>query len=363
MDIALAFVTLAFAVFSLMPLTRIEDWWVRAFDFPRLQVSSGLVLLIVLQLTLLDLSRPLTWFLLAVALGCLLYQSWWIVRYSPFYPIEVKEIKTGDNKNKIRIMAANVLTPNRKYKKLLNLVLRYQPDILVTLETDKWWQRKLDVLQTDYPHTVKCPLENLYGMHVYSKLPLHDTQIKYLVEDDKPSIHACVELRSGKGVRMHFLHPGPPSPTENESSSERDAELLVVAKKVAGYERDVPVIVTGDLNDVAWSRTTRTFRKFSGMLDPRIGRGMFNTFHAKYWFLRWPLDHLFHSPHFKLCGIQRLERIGSDHFPLLVELYYAGSTTQSNNLHPTEDDRKWLKMKKEDEDVSPEDVPEPGRNL
>lgn len=363
MEIALAVATIAFAIFSLLPLTRVEGWWVRVFDFPRLQISAGIVILILLQLSLLDLARPFTWFLFSVALACLVYQSWWVVKYSPLYPIEVKSVKDGDSKNKIRIMAANVRTPNHQYKKLLNLVMQHQPDVLVTLETDKWWQEKLDVLESDYPHVMKCPLENLYGMHLYSKMPLHDAQIKYLVEKNKPSIHAFVELRCGEGIRMHFLHPGPPSPTENEESSERDAELLVVAKNIAGYKPHIPVIVTGDLNDVAWSRTTRTFRKFSGLLDPRIGRGMFNTFHADYWFLRWPLDHLFHSNHFKLCDIRRLPRIGSDHFPLLVELCYVGSTGQSNGLHPTDDDRKWLKLKKEDENVSPEDVPVPGKNV
>jgi endonuclease/exonuclease/phosphatase (EEP) superfamily protein YafD len=48
------------------------------------------------------------------------------------------------------------------------LVNKYQPDILVTLESDLWWEEQLAVLEVEMPYTVKCPLDNLYGMHVYS---------------------------------------------------------------------------------------------------------------------------------------------------------------------------------------------------
>jgi len=255
-------------------------------------------------------------------------------------------------------MAANVLTPNRNAKGLIELVRENAPDILVTLESDAWWQAKLDALEPDYPFTIKCPLDNLYGMHVYSKLQLTDSRVDYLVEPDVPSIHALVSLPSGQQIRVHFLHPAPPSPTENEQSLERDAELIIVAKSVAGT--DLPVIVTGDLNDVAWSETTRLFRKISGLLDPRVGRGMFNTFHANYWFIRWPLDHLFHSKHFSLSYMRRLRGFGSDHFPLLTELLLeTGNKLEHSGLEASADDLAWAKEKADGQGVSKNDVPQP----
>jgi hypothetical protein len=74
------------------------------------------------------------------------------------------------------------------------------------------------------------------------------------------------------------------------------------------------------LNDVAWSDTNRLFEDLSGTIDPRIGRGFYPTFHAQHVLLRWPLDHVFYTPHFALVRMERLPDIGSDHFPLLAEL-------------------------------------------
>lgn len=350
----------ALVTLTLLPLWRNDAWWVRAQEFPRLQLSMIALILFLLALVLLDLSQPSTWGLLVLALLCFLYQACWIVPYTRLFPVEVKPAIVVDRNRTIRIMTANVLTPNRNAAALIELVRQNTPHILVTLESNAWWQERLDTLESDYPYTIKCPLENLYGMHVYSRLALTDSQIEYLVEPEKPSMHTLVSLPSGQKLRIHFLHPAPPSPTENEASSERDAELIIVAKSVA--ESDAPVIVTGDLNDVAWSETTRLFRKISGLLDPRVGRGMFNTFHADYWFMRWPLDHLFHSDHFTLSKIDRLRGFGSDHFALLTELIFdAEREVQQHGLEADTDDLSWAKAKADDQRVSKNDVPQPGK--
>jgi len=78
-------------------------------DFPRLQFLVLLVLLIAFQLLLLDLSDPASVGLLAVALLCLVYQSWWIIPYSPLFPCEVKSCRVTDAERSIAIMTANVL--------------------------------------------------------------------------------------------------------------------------------------------------------------------------------------------------------------------------------------------------------------
>jgi endonuclease/exonuclease/phosphatase (EEP) superfamily protein YafD len=356
MQIAFMVATVVLAALTLLPLSHHEAWWVRGLDFPRLQLTMILLLLLVLETVLLDLSRPSSWALLTVGWLCLIYQAWWIIPYSPLFPREIRSTRHTEREQTLSIIIANVKTENRNAAGLLELVRENAPDILVSLESDVWWQGRLDVLERDYPHTIKCPLDNRYGMHVYSRLPLADARVEYLVEPDKPSMHALVQLRSGHRVRAHFLHPAPPSPTENPESSERDAELVIVGQSVA--DADTPVIVTGDLNDVAWSRTTRLFRKVSGLLDPRVGRGMYNTFDARRWYLRWPLDHLFISHHFTLCRMRRLGFFGSDHFPIFAEVAYEGGGTGQRGLEADAQDLAAAQAKAEDERADARDVPD-----
>ena len=327
-------------------------------DFPRLQVLILSSLLLIAIPLFLDLHQPVPIVMITTTSLCFLWQLWWIVPYTPLWRKEVKSCNEDHPDRKISIITSNVLTPNRNAKALIALVNRHQPDILITLESDAWWEEQLAVLESGMPYTVKCPLDNLYGMHLYSKLRIREHEISFLVEKDVPSIHVSLEMKTGELIRAHFVHPAPPSPTENTESAERDAELIIVGQSVANS--DLPVIVAGDLNDVAWSSTTRLFRKISGLLDPRIGRGMFNTFHVKYFFLRWPLDHLFHSKHFTVCDIDRLPSIGSDHFPLLTSLALNPMiSSYQEGLESDASDRERAKEIAEEKKVSKEDVPKP----
>lgn len=344
-------------VVTVLPWASHPVWWVRIWDFPRLQLAV-LSLLGSAATAATVLSEDWQWWLQLVFLCTLIYQAWWIAPYTPWYRKEVMDAQAGTSDPRLRVMACNVLTPNRNAAALIALVRQHQPDVWVTLESDHWWQEQLRPLEADYPYRVACPLDNLYGMHVYSRLPLSDTTTAYLVEDDVPSIHASVHVSEDLIVRMHFLHPAPPSPTENEESTQRDVELLMVAKSL--HHEKGPVIVTGDLNDVAWSPTTRMFRKISRLLDPRVGRGMYNSFHAKYFFARWPLDHFFHSDHFQVVHVARLGAMGSDHFPVLLELqYHPTNAAQQEGLDVDAQDHAVTADKLQEEGASARDVPTP----
>lgn len=297
-----------------------QDWWIRVFDFPRLQISFILILMLLCSYIFYSFIHLWQFILTGLLVASLIFQATKIYRFTPFAPRQVLRYKGDDEKHTLSIMISNVLQTNRNSEKLLKLVKKYQPDLILTLETDKWWGGKLTKLEKKWPNTIKKPLNNLYGMHLFSRFEIRNATINNLVRNDIPSFELQIVLKSGDLVNVFCLHPKPPFPSESDTSLFRDAELLIVGKKVENSKK--PVLIFGDFNDVAWSHTTRLFQKVSELLDPRIGRGFFNTFHAGYPIFRWPLDHIFHSGHFKLIKMKRLKNIGSDHFPIYIKLYY-----------------------------------------
>lgn len=311
-----------FLIPTLASITRFDQWWIRAFDFPRIQISVG----IIISCIVCGIAYPFTatWQFILFSLLCLslVYQAKKIYPYTYLSKKQVKKYHGTDTEAMVSILISNVLTPNKHPERLVTLVKERQPDILLTLESDKRWEKALEVLEEEdgYEYTVKIPLDNLYGMHLYSKLKLINAEVHYIMQKDIPSIHGIVELRNGEKINFHCLHPMPPSPTESYTSTNRDAEILMLGRDLEEKERKI--LVFGDLNDVAWSRTTKLFQEMSGLMDPRIGRGFFNTFHTGYRLLRWPLDHAFHSRDFNLVEIAREKSIGSDHFPMYIKLHY-----------------------------------------
>ena len=310
---ALVALALFLILVSFLPLWWTDHWWVRLWDFPRLQVA-GLLLIAGVALCFVRLGRW-RWPLVAATVAALAWQGSHFVAYFPPYPKQVHSARACPPDRQFTLLNANVLMTNRNYRALLRLVEQRQPDVLLLLETDQGWATAVTQLNQDYRYRLSEPLPNTYGLILMSRLPLSG-QIRHRLQRDIPSADTSLTLRDGSEIRLHALHPEPPLP--GDDSGERDAELVMVGRHVRDEGR--ATVVVGDLNDVAWSRTSHLFRRVAGMGDPRVGRGLYPTFNARYPLLRWPLDHLFVSPHFELMQIDVLPDVGSDHFAIFFRL-------------------------------------------
>lgn len=222
-------------------------------------------------------------------------------------------------KGKLGILLANVLIENKEAPKLLEIINDTDPDLILVMEVNSWWISELKELYKNYPYFIEYPIDNAYGIALYSKFKLEDDEIKFFNNDSVPSIHTKIILPSGKEIQFHGMHPVPPVPSSKypDNVGENEIALMKTGKMVA--KDSLPSIIAGDFNDVSWSQTTRMFENEGNLHNVRIGRGFNNSFNAKSIFLRWPLDHYFVTKEFSLLKLERLPEFGSDHFPMYAE--------------------------------------------
>ncbi len=314
--IALLGLAAVLAVATLLPISRSPRWWIRSFDFPRRQIAA-LAVLVAAGIAGISREPPDLWALGALAL-VVGYQAARMLPYSPLWRVQTVPAVDPDRDRSLRLVVSNVLMTNRDGERWLRTIREADPDVVAAVETDAWWAETAGALRETHPHAVTLPQDDTYGMCVFSRLPIDDARVEHLVEPEVPSLFLTLRLPSGEPLRLVVLHPRPPRPDIGQDATLRDAALVRAARIVA--EMPAPVVVCGDLNDVAWSTTTTLFQKIAGMLDPRVGRGLYSTFHADHALLRYPLDHVFHTPDLALVSLDRLGHVGSDHFPMRIEL-------------------------------------------
>ncbi|HET6231812.1 MAG TPA: endonuclease/exonuclease/phosphatase family protein [Longimicrobiaceae bacterium] len=308
-------------------LSRGTHWAVRNWDFPRMQIAFVAGACGILYRIFFFRSLPAEWAYVGAMAAVVLWQTYKIYPYTRIGRVRVEASRLGVEAAReagasFRLLISNVLMENEQHDLVLRRIAECDPDAVLLLEIDARWARAVAPLAERYPHVIAQPQENYYGMMLFSRLSLVEPQVRFLVQPDVPSIHTGILLKSGAVVYLHGLHPRPPEPLRNQPSAPRDAEFVVLGHEIASEDPPRPTVVAGDLNDVAWSPVSELFLRLSGLMDPRMGRGMFNSYNANNALMRFPLDHVFHSNHFRLLELKRLEAVGSDHFPILAELSY-----------------------------------------
>jgi endonuclease/exonuclease/phosphatase (EEP) superfamily protein YafD len=122
--------------------------------------------------------------------------------------------------------------------------------------------------------------------------------------------------------QVKILSSHPVAPTSAERASLRDAQLGFAADWAA--QQDGAYMVVGDLNASPWSSPFRGLVSDGGLRNSQLGFGLQPSFSANTIFpLRVPIDHLLHSQDLRVTDRRLGPPMGSDHFPLLVDLQYA----------------------------------------
>jgi len=318
--------TLVILASLLSLIYNIPKWYLKILDFPRLQqFILGVVLLITFILLNKKWKLPsiaLTMGLLAAVFIHFSFISAYLIGEKAVPSVKISE---AIPEKTVGILLGNVLITNKNSSKFLDVIRKANPDMILAMEVNSWWVEKLQILKQDYPYTIEYPLDNAYGMALYSKFPLSETEIQFLNHSKVPSFNTVVTLPSGDFFKFHGVHPVAPFPSDkypenigdNGNKNQKEIALKKVGELVSKNKK--PSIVAGDFNDVSWSNTSRLFGQSGNLKDVRIGRGLFNTFDAQSMIMRWPLDHFFVSEEIAVVEFKRLPKIGSDHFPLFAK--------------------------------------------
>lgn len=218
---------------------------------------------------------------------------------------------------KLRVMSANLLGVNADTDGIVGEVLRERPDVLLVQELTPHWHAALDHerVRALLPHRVHIVRTDSFGIGIYSRLPLEDTDLIEL--EGLPVLRASVRVGDER-VRLYDVHTLPPRSLEYAETWERMmAGLRELLDAESGH-----VIVAGDLNATTHARWYRrlTEGRMRGAHEDR-GRGLATT---------WPngvfslppvrLDHVLVSPEVACLQVREGEGRGSDHRPVLVDV-------------------------------------------
>lgn len=300
---------------AFLPLWDSDHWIVRGqnnFKFPYLILSIALLLMWVVV----GVDTIVDHAVVAGLCGAVIHCAWVMLPFTAMYPTEMPTVPSS--RPSLRLLVYNVLQTNREYGKLIDLVDRVEPESILLLETGLAWDAAMEPLRGIYPYEVKEIREDTYGIIYLSKYEIKEGGINTWVTPEVPSVEV-LHMIDRRPFRLVGLHPKPPVPGEKLYSTTKDKEIARAGHYLSQLKEDESRIMLGDLNDVAWSRAAKHFKQMTGMVDPRVGRGTYSTFPTQYW-IRFPLDHVFCSRDLGVVDFRRMPHIGSDHFPVLIEV-------------------------------------------
>lgn len=317
--IVIAFVLILCSILSLFADSSLR--YLKMLNFPRIQCFiAALITLILLIIT----SRKRRSFSFLIALGLIIsmgINSYYLISYTALVPKKVESAENlSDNEVFVSILLVNVKMKNRIADPLLAQIRQTKPDLILAMEVDKWWNETLDKLEDQYPYSQKTTNEVAYGMVLYSKFPFQKKEELYLNNKNVPSFISTIKINENKIFKLYSIHPVPPTHFENLPDNEgQDAEAFKDLGELI-TNRKLPIVVAGDMNDAVWAMVDDLTKTSDILHDVREGRGFYNSFSAENFWMKWPLDHVFVTEEFKLHKIERLEKFGSDHFPIFVKL-------------------------------------------
>ena len=218
----------------------------------------------------------------------------------------------------LRVMNFNLLSSNESYADVIEYIGTVDADLVVLHEASRPWEVAIDTADLGY-QVIRARSENLIFGTLILVRGSDLTALSYGFAATSPRAVELSFSPEGWDERVEVLVTHPLAPTDQERAALRDAQLSFAAEWAAG--REGPFFVVGDLNATPWSWAFRKLKAAGSLHNSQDGFGLQATFPANASpLLRVPIDHLLYSD-----GLGVRERLlgpalGSDHFPLIIDL-------------------------------------------
>ena len=254
---------------------------------------------------------------LILSLVCLIIN---LVEIVPWYLPQSPAIASETDGQKLRVFQSNIDKYSHQLSKVIPLVREEKPDIAVFLEASKNTAKKLEVLQDIFPYSIAGQDGDIDGTVVYSKLPLKNTSVKPIGEG-RISVLADLTIQ-GQVISLITAHPS--TAIGKAYVEQRNRQLVAIANYVAKVKN--PLLV-GDFNISMWSPYYRRFVNKAGLHNTRAGFGILPTWPTFRPLLYIPIDHCFVRRDIKVLNIRTGHEVGSDHLPLITDLWIPRKST------------------------------------
>jgi endonuclease/exonuclease/phosphatase (EEP) superfamily protein YafD len=304
-------ITAGVVALSLLPLAARVSYAAEMASHFRLQYLAMLALLLV-PLFLLRRRLASIAVVTAMAVSFAPMAGYWLGVLSPAEPAHATE--PGAARERLTVMTANLEARGHPPRRLMEIVDRVRPEVLVLTEFTPRWERSLAPLDEVFAHRYKMARRDPWGLAVYSR---HELVSAVEIDlGESRAVEARVRTPGGKIVTVIGVHLR--SPTGEARAAARNAQLELLAAHRASVTE--PLVVTGDFNITPYSPYFRDWLAATKLEDARRGFGLDPSWPTYLPLLAIPIDHVAVSDDFLVTDHRRLPAFGSDHYPVLAEL-------------------------------------------
>lgn len=279
------------------------SWLFELETFFRVQYAALLVLAAGIALALRDLPVAAVAVVAAIANVATVSPHW-----TPRHPGRA----IGDDG--VRLLFANVDVSNRDRTATATYLDNVDADLVGITELSPAWLDALKPVLRRYPFRVTHVEDDAYGIGLFSKRPLRG-RIERFPAAGPPTVVARFTL-GGRDVTLVLTHPHTPFGPHAGGLHQQQLRALAAARS-NWAER---ALVCGDLNTPPWSGPLRALMHKAHLADSHRGYGLESSWPSWGWPLRVPIDNCLVSPGLAVVERSRGPDVGSDHFPLVVEL-------------------------------------------